>query len=1527
MKHNVKAQRAWYGNSGSGGGGGGGCCYELTTVAALQALVASNTLVQGTFYQITDVTANWQVVVLAESTNELSTQGQGIYQNALYTEAWYDLNTNTLLKIYDPLYQNTVEGTTILTFPWNFANYTGNYIDSSSTVVAFPLLVNDFNDNQIIDGSTCDFTNCTLGLFRANTVSSGSYLSLQTVTMVDFVNNTLENSSSIQLDNSTIGGSISQNTWSDGVSLLWQNSNITGNVFYNEIYGTTWFNSGATIGAITNNKIKSSALNTSSASINNNFSYNLFSDSSVILISTIADNINSNSLGGNSTLNLSNATILECNENTLYGSSNLTFFYVSPSCNILQNSLTSEGEILFNQNIAVNISDVRFNVITDSSLQYTSGTISGTLTVTQNTVVSDAVVIIGAAVNNILIDETFITGGVILVSNVDNTTLTRCHVFNAQIIASNGVICSFTQCTVTNESLLRVRDNTINIILQYNTLEDESIWDIATTSQIAGGFVYANNNHISGKSSVLFDGAFVTQFGGGPIYPANSGNVISAGAIVYLQSGTISEQFTGNVIEGNTSQVIFSNSEVNRCEGNIIQSSQLWITNSSYSTFNNAAISYNNLSGQSFINVTGNAQGIGWTNNTLTSGSVITTTLNDVVNMSWNELQSGQITVVNSVAAQDINYNVVTNGSYIYVDGVIAGTIDILYNTLTNLSYIDTTNATGFSPITKNTITDESYINLSNATWINGVSYNVIQGGSAIDASGTIRRIIGNSMDTQSYMNLSNITLNDRVSYNTLNSFSTLLAGNSTISTIQENNLTSGSIIDANGATLDSVSNNNLYSSGEIELRCINANGSILNNTVGNSSLMTLGGAVASTFITIEDNGVTDFSFFRDNNLGGVNITTIKGNTITSYGTILINQCTGTNFLGNIVTAGTMSLTSCTSVTTNFNHVMRANMTLGNTAVLGTVRSNHIVGPSSGTFGNLTVYGPVTMTTLEGNNIFNAGRIEVINTIPTSFQAIDWNLVANTSAVTFANCNAGRFGGAIIGDKGGNVIDNGSVLAFSGSTISVITNNTYKACVLSSTNDVTVNMRNNFLSSTQLTTNASTVTMNDNSITTGSILSFTAATVLTMNGNQVSDSFITYIGSTGTLFDNVLSSEANISITSGSGTLRYNYIKSSLVSFTSVGDTFDVRFNTIDQSLLSTGATTTIGNFHYNTLLSESQVVYAGGFGGTETVANNYLFKSSLDFQNPLKAYPIVSQNTLTNSTVVLQGGGSTTFDHNQVLNSTINSLGNVDNFSFNDLSAQSSISVGVTDIFTNLQYNKLVNADIVTDDTVNRPVDILDNNLSYAVLQLTNGTNINSIRYNTLLNNSTAIFNGNGGMDFLNNYLDSANTTVSNTLNQIYNQFYNATIALQNSGELNQCMIRNLSGTIETNHAQEVANPFNTSTFLYFLNCNDPAVLNAGNLTLTIEQGAFGGVFLCFGVPAGVNDVDNIVNFTSQGWICTFYWDSGVGSLRFRNGVGTVVLKSSSPANIVLDSQPEYVQFQDWFGSGNQYEIDHASY
>ena len=90
MKNIVKAQRTWYGGGGSGSGPTppSGCCYELITVAALQALAASSTMVQGTLYQVTDVTADWQVVILAESTSDVSFQGQGIYQNNLYTEAW-----------------------------------------------------------------------------------------------------------------------------------------------------------------------------------------------------------------------------------------------------------------------------------------------------------------------------------------------------------------------------------------------------------------------------------------------------------------------------------------------------------------------------------------------------------------------------------------------------------------------------------------------------------------------------------------------------------------------------------------------------------------------------------------------------------------------------------------------------------------------------------------------------------------------------------------------------------------------------------------------------------------------------------------------------------------------------------------------------------------------------------------------------------------------------------------------------------------------------------------------------------------------------------------------------------------------------------------------------------------------------------------------------------------------------------------------------------------------------------------------
>lgn len=1688
MKYTKNIQRAWYGNGGSGGGGGGGCCYTLTTVAALQALQTAGTMVQGTFYQITDVTADWQVVVLAESGTEISTQGQGIYQNTLYTEAWYDLATNTLYRIYDPLYNNDVQGSANISwFLWNDNDYYDNIVEQSSTIIGNK--PTNFFGNTITGSSFLNFTGTIINLFRFNYIHDSS-VGIQNSSHDYFQFNYLYNSF-VGINNTTVSGIdscycfqsglnvssgstinylyaitlltsqlnaqsanldylegdfISDGSWNLSGTVAptvhtynnliqsadWdlQNCVLNGTVIEgNRILSTQASMSSLTCQNITYNTIEGFCLlDFTNAIISGNVSFNTFrQNSSINCFALGGTSIENNTVGEASNVSFNNASINAFSWNQILGGSIVNFQSAEIAGACTYNTFTNQSSVAFTnskinsftqntintgliiashlnyvdwlQNSVLGYSQLNFPNHTGDTIigntfdnnAYCDFTNSITSSIRYNNLSNSSINCSNNA-NTIQISWNYMREGGISVNPSANTMFGSGYIGDNFIDYGNITFGATADCencygnhvgansSIFLNSYIIVSDGCI-----FNFLGERCSLNIQGAGTYNGSISY---NYLDGFSNFT---CTVTGVTGPVIY-----NSIREGSNFYCSATSFADGITQNQLHNSTvsfisitssdgivaneiynSNVSFSNgSPQGYFEKNIIKGSTITQTDAGYQSTNireniitNQSITFigatvlndfaaNTITRCSALNIQGTFGSFvanTWENSSISLG-ISPATLNPVNitgNISYNTITQDAVLAMNGISnfGAGITHNEVS--SYGYVDITDLNGNQLSYNVFTGGGSLVAGSTNTITSTTENTISSASYISLASGTTIGTINRNQLEAFSKILIENTHSNIEYNTLLSRSQIVLQGTSVTSNVSYNTVEGNSQIdlsdanvnfciynilndaeiLANSSTIGNIEGNTIDSASTLDCTSATLNSIVSNTISETSDMFLRCINAGGSILNNKIANSSLFTLGGAVASTFTTIQDNTVMDYSFFRDNNLGAIGITDIRGNTLTSYATLFLFQNSGSQFLGNIVTAGTMyCANNYTGTQTNFNHVLRANMTLGNGLTISQVRSNHIVGPSSGTYGNLSIYGPITMITCEGNNIFNAGRIEMINTVPTTFNQLDWNFVTNTSTVTFANCTGGRFGGAIIGDKGGNVIDNGSVLTFSGSTVGTITNNTFSACVYSSTNDLSVNMRNNTFSSTTLTTNASTVPMNDNTFSGGSSLSLTSANGTTINNNQVSDSFITLIGSGGSFFDNILSAESNIAFTNATGAFRSNYLKASNISFTSGGDAFDVRFNTFDQSLMSTGSTTNMGQFQYNTLLSESQVVFAGGYTGTETITNNYLFKSTLDLQNAVLAYPVITQNTLNNSSVTLQGGGAGAFASNAVNNSTINSLGSVDDFSYNDLSVQSVISILASDELNILANNKLVGGGISTNDTTNRIDDISYNLLNVSSFVFQGASNPVGIYQNTLTNNSQVIFTGVGNMYYNNNYQDSSALSINITSSdsETYNQFYNSAITLNTGAVLVGCAISNLSGTIETAHAGEVANPFNTSTFLYFVNCNDPAVLNAGNLTLTIEQAAFGGVFWCYSVPAGVNDVDNIVNFTGNGWICTFYWTTtggSAGSLRFRNGVGTVVLKSSSPANIVLDSQPEYITLQDWFGSGNQYEIDHASY
>lgn len=183
----------------------------VDTLANIQALAGTNSLVPGAVYFITDViSGGWQVMLQAINVAELSTVGLGIYQyGALYAAieyspingAWAPLYPR-LLKVSEAKFNNTVEYNAnldwdnIAVFAWDNPNVKGNTIDGTSKFDPGTSSITVFNYNTIINNSEFTLTSSNLNNCNNNTIDNSTVLltNVGLITPADFKQNKINNS-------------------------------------------------------------------------------------------------------------------------------------------------------------------------------------------------------------------------------------------------------------------------------------------------------------------------------------------------------------------------------------------------------------------------------------------------------------------------------------------------------------------------------------------------------------------------------------------------------------------------------------------------------------------------------------------------------------------------------------------------------------------------------------------------------------------------------------------------------------------------------------------------------------------------------------------------------------------------------------------------------------------------------------------------------------------------------------------------------------------------------------------------------------------------------------------------------------------------------------------------------------------------------------------------------------------------------------------------------------------------------------
>lgn len=200
---------------------------DTVSNATLLGLMSGGTLAPGRIYRILDCPylpgGFWIRAINSTQLETIGTLIETISGTDYYISAWYDAAINDFVKIYEPVFNNTVEGVVNI---YNFykdicgnsfinSNVVGNYIDSSSALLT--------NASTVI------------GQIIGNSITDKSVLDLQNSTLVEFNDNIITNSF-VHLAGAYFGGPFTNNTITQASVLDFQA--CTGvNAFYDNKIG------------------------------------------------------------------------------------------------------------------------------------------------------------------------------------------------------------------------------------------------------------------------------------------------------------------------------------------------------------------------------------------------------------------------------------------------------------------------------------------------------------------------------------------------------------------------------------------------------------------------------------------------------------------------------------------------------------------------------------------------------------------------------------------------------------------------------------------------------------------------------------------------------------------------------------------------------------------------------------------------------------------------------------------------------------------------------------------------------------------------------------------------------------------------------------------------------------------------------------------------------------------------------------------------------------------------------------------
>lgn len=982
MKLNKK-QLAWYaGSAGSGGGGGTSCCYEAITVAALQALKASTSLEAGKHYLITDVTPDWEVIVMATSTAEVTTQGDAIYQNVLFCEAFYDLDTNTILKIYDPTNFNEVEGDqNIAVFQWNNALWNGNIIVENSSLIYPSGTVTNFQNNTLLSNSQIDITDATIA---------------------NVIGNTLQNGATIMAMNAQVE-SVSYNLISQGASI--------------DCFATT-----SLFGIDYNVLNQSSALSVSSATLSGHASNNTLSGSSNITIDTAVDEIVNNTLGNNSYITITTGSSSLSIRNNILGGQSSIVLVIPVVTNVWGNTIYGGGQIAGTRTEAV---DISYNLITNGTTNFTNTifTVGFTANILENgsivdtsgsapaskTVINDFSYNLCESYGYILVGDPYHGGGACSYGNI---RYNKCGGYNSLGLAhlrftGTIVIGNIEYNNIQGSAYLSVINSDISGDVSSNKVIDTSLIEFRVQSVISN----ITYNSLSEGSTITGDTTALNDL---------SSNSLSS-STMYLDSFTSASDISYNALQGlsnlncngavvnngvldnriNDGSALLIGAVVLRLQQNNITSGSLDLTLS-----NIFGLVDNNYLSQGNITAVLASIAIGMVGNNVGSGCSLTIDGGTFDNVNYNTLYAqGQINVV-SCSITSLSNNVVY-GSGSILGSIAAATITtgITQNEVGNTSSI-IINGASIREISNNNLTQQSTLTLTSSTMLD-VLYNLMNGNSSADlTSCSVDLFVGNSIGSGATVSAVSFVAANGIQYNTINNFSSWSLDNSTIDeilyclsiggnitcgasssigTFAYNSILNGSSVTlaANAVVFDLFSNNYMNDGCAVNLT------DDIHDFDGNiviDSVVTLTGNLNTLFVN--DNTFNHSTIDITDTLNpDTNVVTINSNQVFSSQLLLSDILI--NFNRNLINAN-----SSVSITVTNNSIQNNYVSASNFSSQGRIESaqgNFIVGNS-----NLSVNtSGAAANTIENNSLMSGSQFSIVS--PMGCQSAAYNSLTASS--------------------------------------------------------------------------------------------------------------------------------------------------------------------------------------------------------------------------------------------------------------------------------------------------------------------------------------------------------------------------------------------------------------------------------------------------------------------------------------------------------------------------------------------------